>query len=288
MGMETRCRDEVIALHQFFEGWFSGRLPKSEVAFERCRRALAPGFRLLSPDAMIAEREALLAGLFQAHGTQVNTRIWIEDFAYRPVVERDGLGLVTYQEWQERAGVITCRLSSALMAANAHDPDESSGVVWLHLHETWVRAPEAGALADTARPAPEDLLLARFEAGALSLAELDHQMHVELAWRYLRSYPMLEALERFIDALRRFAVAHGKAGLYHETITWAYMLLIQERAAHAGEHSWPEFMAHNPDLLAHGKRVLERYYRADTLRSEFARAHFVFPDRGSTSENNNE
>ena len=37
------------------------------------------------------------------------------------------------------------------------------------------------------------------------------------------------AIQRFGDSLRRFAAAYGKQGLYHETITWAYLLLLNER-----------------------------------------------------------
>lgn len=282
--METLCRDEVIALHQFFEGWFTGRLARHEAVFERCCRALAPGFRLLSPRAVVHERQPLLDALWQAHGKKARLRIWIEELACQPVAGRDDLALVTYQEWQDEGGAITCRLSSALMAADADAP---GGVVWLHVHETW--APDAAARAEVApRDEPADPVLARFEAGRLPPEEFDHAMHVQVAWRYVRSYPMLDALARFIRALRRFVAAHGKEGMYHETITWAYMLLIHERMVRAGEMDWPAFVANNPDLLASGKRVLERYYRADTLWSDVARAHFVFPDRGFTPGNDGE
>jgi hypothetical protein len=80
--------------------------------------------------------------------------------------------------------------------------------------------------------------------------------------------------------LQRFAAAHGKAGLYHETITWAYMLLIQERMVRAGRtQSWEEFARENADLLRWKDGILNRFYREETLRSDLAREIFVFPDR---------
>jgi hypothetical protein len=51
---------------------------------------------------------------------------------------------------------------------------------------------------------------------------------------YLSRYPALEALQRFSTSLLRFAIARGKPGLYHETITWAFFLLIRERMARMG------------------------------------------------------
>jgi hypothetical protein len=123
-------------------------------------------------------------------------------------------------------------------------------------------------------------LLEEFEAGALPLEALTHEAHVALGWLYARAYPLTTALERFTAALKRFAAAHGKAGLYHETITWAYLILINERIERGGrEKTWDEFKADNPDLLARQKRALDAYYRPETLHSDLARRCFVLPDR---------
>jgi hypothetical protein len=76
------------------------------------------------------------------------------------------------------------------------------------------------------------------------------------------------------------ATAAGKPGLYHETITWAYVLLVNERREAPGTEDWPAFAARNPDLLAWRPSLLEtRYYRGATLWSDRARRVFVMPDR---------
>jgi hypothetical protein len=79
--------------------------------------------------------------------------------------------------------------------------------------------------------------------------------------------------------LRRFAAAKGKATRYHETITWAYLLLIHERmkGSHK-EQSWQEFAESNCDLLNWENSVLKKYYSDKTLSSDFAKQVFVFPD----------
>jgi hypothetical protein len=127
-----------------------------------------------------------------------------------------------------------------------------------------------------------DDLIAQFEGGATPPESFHHANHVRLAFEYLSRYSALEALARFSDALKHFALAHGKANLYHETITWAYMLLIRERMARGGSgvQTWNEFAALNPDLLIWKGGVLSRLYRSETLDSDFARHTFVLPDQG--------
>ena len=123
-------------------------------------------------------------------------------------------------------------------------------------------------------------LLQQFEDGTLPNQHFHHRDHVRAAFLYLSEYPVLEALQAFSRALRRFAEAHGKPQLYHETITWAYVFLIRERMAAAGKkQTWDEFARDNQDLLAWKDGILTRYYRSQTLASDLARAVFVLPDR---------
>jgi len=122
-------------------------------------------------------------------------------------------------------------------------------------------------------------LIEQFENAKTPAATFHHADHVRLAFEYLRRYSALEALQRFSAALQRFAAAQGKAQLYHETITWAYLLLIRERIARAGgEPNWPEFAARNADLFLWKGGVLATLYRQETLDSELARHTFVLPD----------
>jgi hypothetical protein len=124
-------------------------------------------------------------------------------------------------------------------------------------------------------------LIQQFEHGATPASTFHHAEHVRLAFEYLRRYPALEALHRFSCALQRFAAAQGKAQLYHETITWAYLLLIRERIARTGgPQTWEEFSMHNADLLIWKGGVLTTLYRQETLDSSLARRIFVLPDRG--------
>ena len=123
-------------------------------------------------------------------------------------------------------------------------------------------------------------MIRTFERGEAPAGGFHHADHVRVAWWYLRTHPLAEALVRFTTALRAFAKAQGKPDLYHETITVAFMLVIAERLANSdGDASWSEFAARQADLLAWKPSVLDRYYTPETLWSERARRGFVMPDR---------
>ncbi len=126
-------------------------------------------------------------------------------------------------------------------------------------------------------------IIEEFEHSRAPDGSFHHADHIRVAFAYLSQYPVLEALQKFCDALQRFAAVQGNPGLYHETITWAYLFLIRERIVRAGRpETWEEFAAANPDLLTWERGtggVLARYYRPETLASASARATFLLPDR---------
>lgn len=122
-------------------------------------------------------------------------------------------------------------------------------------------------------------LVRGFESCELPNQAFHHADHVHVVWAYLREMPWPAALERFRTALQRFAAHHGKPNLYHETITCAYVLLVNDRMQRAPEGSFDDFCRENPDLLTWRPSILDRYYLKETLKSELARRTFVFPDR---------
>jgi hypothetical protein len=124
----------------------------------------------------------------------------------------------------------------------------------------------------------DDEFVASFEDCTLPGDAFHHRDHVRLAWLYLRRHSALEALTRFASGLKRYAASHGRDGLYHETITWAYFFLIHERmAAGTEDETWEDFAARNPDLLAWNPSILDRYYDRETLFSDRARKLFLMP-----------
>jgi hypothetical protein len=125
-------------------------------------------------------------------------------------------------------------------------------------------------------------LIRCFENDAIPADSFHHADHVRLAFAYLCEYPVLRALEKFADALKRFAAARGKTQLYNETITCAYFFLIRERMAGCEGVGWEQFARENPDLFSWKDGILGRYYRHETLQSDLARKVFLFPDKANS------
>jgi len=121
-------------------------------------------------------------------------------------------------------------------------------------------------------------LLDKFVDTSLPAEEFHHAQHVQVAWMFVCKYGMPGALREFTDAIKRFADAKGATGLYHETITWAFLLIIADRQARKPAETWAQFEADNTDLLLWKPSVLNRYYSKELLASELARRTFLMPD----------
>lgn len=126
-------------------------------------------------------------------------------------------------------------------------------------------------------------LLNEFELGTLPPARFSHRLHLALGWQYLQRHGFPAGAALFCARLKEYVQAVGAAGKYHETITWAYLVLLNEeltQRAAPGEH-FDSMIARRPDLLDHRQGALMRYYTAQQLETEVARNTFVLPDRGA-------
>jgi hypothetical protein len=118
--------------------------------------------------------------------------------------------------------------------------------------------------------------LAALESCTLPEAEFGHAGHVRAAYLYLRSMDYASALVKIRSVLRVYASSLGKAERYHETITVAYLALIQEHmVAHDDGGTWAGFASANRELLE--SQALLRFYSPAQLRSDLARRIFVLP-----------
>lgn len=135
--MAETCEAEVEALHAFFEAWFTGERPRTNEELARLEKALGAGFQLVGPDGVVAERSAVIDAVEAGHGAAQSgdapDRIEVEAVELR--FERDDVCLLTYEEHQRTAGQWRGRRSSALFD---RADDAPGGVVWRHLHETWL------------------------------------------------------------------------------------------------------------------------------------------------------
>jgi hypothetical protein len=103
-----------------------------------------------------------------------------------------------------------------------------------------------------------------------------HREHIELAWSYLRVYPVDTAEGVMIAAIRHIAGRHGAPGKYHETITRAWLRCVAVHMQRWGAEIFEEFIGRNPDLL--DRTLLQHFYSRELIFGESARAVWVDPD----------
>ena len=115
-----------------------------------------------------------------------------------------------------------------------------------------------------------------FEMGNITPADFDHRAHLRAAFCLLRRGPFLEACVAMRDGVQGIARRAGSPGLYHETITIAFMSIVAQRLADQPGAAWAEFFAAHPDLM--DRALLGRWYARETLESPQARTQFVLPD----------
>jgi hypothetical protein len=125
----------------------------------------------------------------------------------------------------------------------------------------------------------DDELMRSFEDLSLDPAQFSHRRHLQVAWAYLQRDGFPEGAVNFRGRLRAYVEAAGAAAKYHETITWAYLFLLNEerclRSA-AGE-SFDSMIARRSDLLDHRNGAISRCYPGDQLQRADARSVFLLP-----------
>ena len=130
--IQETVRLEIEALHHFFVGWFTGRLPKS--AFESCfLDRFSDNLVFIPPAGQLLGVGDLASAVWDLYSSNPDFRIAIRQVR----VQRhfDNYVIATYEEWQRNARASTPpdngRLATVLFR-------HSEPLKWLHIHETWL------------------------------------------------------------------------------------------------------------------------------------------------------
>ena len=118
----------------------------------------------------------------------------------------------------------------------------------------------------------DDEFLEAFHSCRLRTSEFRHADHLRLAWLHLWREPFETALDRVRSGIQAFAKHHMLSGLYHETITTAWVHLP---ATHS-ESSFNEFLTVNECRL--NSNLLHSFWTPEILASREARSHWIPPD----------
>jgi hypothetical protein len=122
-------------------------------------------------------------------------------------------------------------------------------------------------------------VLAAFERGTIDPAQFNHRLHLSLAWTYLQRDGFPEGALHFRRHLKAYVAKVGAEGKYHETVTWAYLVLLNEELSlrsPPGE-SFDAMIQRRPDLLDHRNGAVARCYSKSQLDSPDARCVFLLP-----------
>lgn len=118
----------------------------------------------------------------------------------------------------------------------------------------------------------------QFEECTLPRAEWTHEKHLVFALWCLRMQSVHEATRRIRAGIQRYNRHGGKPNGYHETITRAWIAVI-ERFLRRTDRKRPVSELASELLEQCGaKDYLFRFYSRDLLLSDEARARFVQPD----------
>jgi hypothetical protein len=118
-----------------------------------------------------------------------------------------------------------------------------------------------------------------FEDGSLPRSEWTHSRHLLMALWYLRRHGAEAATRLIRDGILRYNKRQGNPTGYHETITLAWVAVVEGFLARRSEN--PAISALAEALLDEcgDKDYLLRFYSRERLFSDEARARWLPPDR---------
>jgi len=132
--MSNRYETEIVRLHNFFVDWFTGTVPQTAEAFAPFKEPMSPQFAIISPQGLSTDCGQLVDSLWKSHNLIPNIRIWIKNVTVKQQI--GDISIVTYEEWQERDGKTTSRVSTVIFQPFDHP---QYPLKWLHVHETWMK-----------------------------------------------------------------------------------------------------------------------------------------------------
>lgn len=120
--------------------------------------------------------------------------------------------------------------------------------------------------------------LEMFESFQINPAEFHHREHLRIAYVLIIKYGVEEAFSRIksdiLGFLDHLGVGNGK---YHETLTYAWLLLLHHSMQISECASNFELFIQKNDMLLNPSLVDSHYSKA-LLTSSGAKKHFVSPD----------
>lgn len=117
--------------------------------------------------------------------------------------------------------------------------------------------------------------LQQFENCTLPKENFKHKGHLRITWLYLTHHTFNRAVVEIKEGIQRYAASLGASSIYHETLTLAWIHLVNQAMDHDSLCS-EDFIAKNPHLL--DKNLHLQYFSQALLDQDLARKQWVEPD----------
>jgi hypothetical protein len=122
-----------------------------------------------------------------------------------------------------------------------------------------------------------------FEDCSLPRSEWTHARHLIMALWYIRRHGRDEATVLIRDGIRRYNESHGNLNGYHETITLAWVAVIEQFLGEREPDAAVSALAAELLDLCGEQDYLLRFYSRERLFSDEARHRPVAPDLAAIS-----
>lgn len=130
--IQEKVRLEIEALHEFFFGWFTGALPKSDFDAGFLNR-FSDDLVFIPPAGQMLGLDDLASAVQNRYSSNPNFRVTIRHVQVQRQFEN--FVVATYEEWQRNALASTPpnngRVATVLFKC-------TEPLQWLHIHETWL------------------------------------------------------------------------------------------------------------------------------------------------------
>jgi hypothetical protein len=123
-------------------------------------------------------------------------------------------------------------------------------------------------------------LIRAFEDGSLPRSKWTHARHLVMALWYLRHHGRDEATGLVRDGIRRYNERQDNRSGYHETITLAWVAVVERFLYRRGRDVPVSVLAGELLDECGDKDYLLRFYSRDRLFSDEARSRWAPPDLG--------
>jgi hypothetical protein len=134
------------------------------------------------------------------------------------------------------------------------------------------------SLADDQNSLTDSEFIRLFEATTLPKKQWTHEGHLRMAYLYLQQTPNIEALLPCVrERITAYNLAQSNKNGYHETVTVAFLRIVQSRIRSGNTQHFTQFKAENPGIFQ--STYIGRHYSEAILFSPEARQAFIAPDR---------